>query len=208
MYIADLRKRRIVAMNDLPNQAAAPVRYAYKASLIGSAHRFELTDQGLSWQVGARSAVWPYADIAAIRLSYRPVWMQPHRFRADVENNDGQRIAILSTDWQTASLVARQDREYRAFIDELHARMNGAGSRAALIGGIGPKTHAAGVALVALVALAISGLFVRAIPTGEFSGALFLAGFAALFGWQIGGFVRRNRPRRYRFDDLPEMLLP
>jgi hypothetical protein len=195
-------------MSDLPNQAAAPIRYAYKASLMGPAHRFELTDQGLSWQVGARSAVWPYRDIAGIRLSYRPVWMQRHRFRADLENNDGQRMAILSTDWRTASLIAPQDREYRAFIEQLHARMNGAGSSAALIGGIGPTTHAAGVVLVTLVALAISGLFVRAILTGEFSGALFLAGFAGLFGWQIGGFVRRNRPRRYGFDDLPEMLLP
>ncbi len=193
---------------DLPNQAAAPVRYAFKASLMGAAHRFELTDQGLSWQVGSKSAVWPYADIAAIRLSYRPVWMQPHRFRADIEGADGQRIAILSTDWQTASLMAPQDREYRALIEELHARMNRAGSQAALIGGIGPKTYAVGVALVALVGVAISGLFVRAILTGEWPGALFLAGFAALFGWRIGGFVRRNRPRSYAFDHLPEALLP
>jgi hypothetical protein len=206
MYITELR--RSVVMNDPPNQAIAPIRYAYKASLIGSAHRFELTDRGLFWQVGGKSAVWPYADIAAIRLSYRPVWLQPHRFRADIENTDGQRITILSTSWQTASLIAPQDREYRAFIEELHARMKDAGSRAALIGGVGPKIHATGVALVALVALAISGLFVRAILTGEFFGALFLAGFAALFGRQIGGFVRRNRPQAYAFDGLPGTLLP
>ena len=37
---------------------------------------------------------------------------------------------------------------------------------------------------------------------------LFLVGFAALFAWQIGGFVRRNRPRAYTFDDLPKALLP
>ena len=28
--------------------------YAYKASLIGAAHRFELTEQGLSWRFGGR----------------------------------------------------------------------------------------------------------------------------------------------------------
>jgi hypothetical protein len=83
-----------------------------------------------------------------------------------------------------------------------------AASRAALIGGIGPKSWAAGMVLLALVAVAVSGLFVRAIATGEFAGALFLVGFAALFGWQIGGFVRRNRPRAYSFDDLPPALLP
>jgi hypothetical protein len=54
----------------------------------------------------------------------------------------------------------------------------------------------------------MAGLLVRAIATGEFAGALFLVGFAALFAWQIGGFVRRNRPRAYTSDHLPEALLP
>ena len=62
--------------------------------------------------------------------------------------------------------------------------------------------------VVALVAIAIIGLLVRALAIGEFAGALFLVGFAALFGWQIGGFVRRNRPRGYTFDQLPKALLP
>jgi hypothetical protein len=48
----------------------------------------------------------------------------------------------------------------------------------------------------------------RAVATGEFGGALFLVGFAALFGWQIGGFIRRNRPQTYTFDQLPAALLP
>jgi hypothetical protein len=193
---------------DLPNEAAAELRYAYKASLIGSAHQFELTDGGLSWQVGSKAGIWRYSDIAAIRLSYRPVSMQSRRFRADIENADGGRIAILSTTWQTVALMAPQDRDYRAFITLLHQRVQAARSKAALIGGIGPKTYAAGIVLLALVGIAISGLFVRAIATGEFSGALFLVGFAALFGWQIGGFVARNRPRAYTFDHLPEALLP
>ena len=189
-------------------EGAASTRYAYKASLIGAAHQFELTDDGLSWQVGGKSAVWAYADIAAIRLSYRPVSMQSRRFRADIEHANRQKMAVLSTSWQTVALMAPQDRDYRAFITRLHARMLAAGSKAALIGGIGPKSYAAGIVLLALVGVAITGLFIRAIATREFSGALFLVGFALLFGWQIGGFVRRNRPRAYSFDHLPEALLP
>ena len=191
---------------DLP--AAAGIRYAYKASLVGSAHRFELTDEGLSWQIGGRSAVWRYADIAAIGLSYRPISMQSRRFRADIEGAGRRRLIILSTSWQTATLMAPQDRDYRAFIAQLHARMKDAGSRAVLTGGIGPKTYAAALVLLALVGAATASLFVRAIVTGEFSGALFLIGFAALFGWQIGGFVARNRPQTYTFDHLPDALLP
>jgi hypothetical protein len=192
----------------LPSEAAAPVRYAYKASLMGSAHQFELRDDGLSWRVAGKSGVWPYAGIAAIRLSYRPVSMQSRRFRADIDRSGGGRLAIVSTSWQTAALMAPQDRDYRAFITELHRRMAEAGSTAALSGGLRPGIYAAAVALLVLVGIAIAGLFIRAVATGEFAGALFLVGFTALFGWQIGGFIRRNRPRAYSFDHLPEALLP
>jgi hypothetical protein len=54
----------------------------------------------------------------------------------------------------------------------------------------------------------MAGLFIRAVAIGEWAGALFLVGFAALFAWQVGGFVARNRPRAYTFDDLPAALLP
>jgi hypothetical protein len=192
----------------LSNEVSPGVRYTYKASLIGAAHQFELTGEGLSWRVAGKSGVWPYGDIAAIRLSYRPVSMQPRRFRADIENINRQQITVLSTSWQTVALMTPQDRDYRAFIVLLHQRMKQAGSHAALIGGVRPWAHNAGLALLALVAVAISGLLVRALATGELAGALFLIGFAALFGWQIGGFVVRNRPRTYTFDDLPAALLP
>jgi hypothetical protein len=187
---------------------APETSYAYKASLIGAAHRFELTDDGLSWRTGARSGLCPYLGIAAIRLSYRPVSMQSRRFRADIECADGQRIVVLSTSWQTAALMAPQDQDYRAFIVQLHERIAEAGSRAALIGGIGPTSYAAALVFSALVGVAIAGLLFRSIATGEWAGALFLVGFAGLFAWQIGGFILRNRPRSYTFDHLPEALLP
>jgi hypothetical protein len=187
---------------------APGIRYAYKASLIGAAHQFDLTDAGLSWRIAGRSAVWPYADISAIRLSYRPVSMQSRRFRADISHIDGGRIAILSTSWQSAALMAPQDHDYRIFITALHARMAQAASKASLAGGLRPRVYVAAISLLVLVAIAISGLLVRAIATGEFAGALFLVGFAALFAWQVGGFVRRNRPLAYSFDHLPKALLP
>jgi hypothetical protein len=195
-------------MQDSGAEAAAGASYAYKASLIGSAHRFELTDEGLSWHIGGRSGLWRYDEISAIRLSFRPVSMQQHRFRADVSHTGGGRIAILSTSWQTAALMAPQDEDYRAFIVQLHARMKQAASKAALTGGLRPRIYATAVVLLILVAMAMAGLFIRAVAIGEWAGALFLVGFAALFAWQVGGFVARNRPRAYTFDDLPAALLP
>jgi hypothetical protein len=40
------------------------------------------------------------------------------------------------------------------------------------------------------------------------SGVAFLIAFAALFAWQVGGFIRRNSPVSYSFDHIPEALLP
>jgi hypothetical protein len=193
----------------MQGEGASPVtRYTYKASLVGSAHQFDLTDAGLSWRIGSRSGMWPYADIASVRLSYRPMTMQARRFRADIEKAGGGRIAIVSTTWQTVTLMTPQDQDYRAFIAELHRRMKAAGSKAALIGGIGPLTYAAAVTMVALLAIAMVGLLVRALATSEFPGALFLVAMAVWFAWTVGGFIKRNRPRSYSFDQLPDALLP
>jgi hypothetical protein len=192
----------------LSNPTSAAVRYAYRASLIGAAHQFELTDAGLSWRVSGKSDVWPYAGISSIRLSYRPVSMQAHRFRADIENTGGARLVMLSTTWQTAALMAPQDNDYRAFIAQLHAKMSDTASKATLIGGLSPRIYGAALLLLTLVSLAMTGLLIRAIAIGEWAGVLFLLGFAALFAWQVGGFIRRNRPLAYTFDHLPEALLP
>jgi hypothetical protein len=197
-------------MNHPPDEATT--RYAYKASLVGAAHRFELTGEGLGWRIAGKSGLWPYAAISGIRLSYRPVSMQSRRFRADIGGAGLQRglgrIVLLSTTWQTSVLMAPQDRDYRAFVVELHRRMAEAGSNAVLTGGLKPRLYLAALVLLALVAVAMAGLLVRSIMTGEWAGILFLLGFAALFAWQVGGFVRRNRPQTYTFDDLPAALLP
>jgi len=189
-------------------EATPGASYAYKASLIGSAHRFELTEEGLSWHVAGRSGLWRYDEISAIRLSFRPVSMQQRRFRADVSRSGGGHIRILSTSWQTAALMAPQDNGFRDFILELHARMAKAGSHATLTAGLGRKTYAAMLAFLAVLAVAMAGLLIRALVTGELAGVLFIIGFAALFAWQVGGFVRRNQPHSYSFDRVPRALLP
>ena len=62
--------------------------------------------------------------------------------------------------------------------------------------------------LARVLAVAIATLLLRALWTGEFAGAIFLAGFTALSVWQIGGFMKRNRPRAYTLDALPDDVLP
>ena len=119
-----------------------------------------------------------------------------------------RRLSLFSTSWQTATLMKPQSDDYRRFIIDLHARLAQAGSRADLTGGLGHTSYLVALALIALFGLAMAALLVRALWIAQFGGAIFLVGFAALFAWQVGGFVRRNRPVSYTFDNIPQTLLP
>lgn len=194
-----------------PRDPAGPsggTHYAFKPSLAGGARQFDLTEQGLAWRSGGRSGVWPLDEIAAVRLSFRPTSMQPRRFRADIAHASGDNVTLYSATWQTAALMTPQDGGYRAFIVELHKRLATMGSKAAFTAGIGRTPYLAGLIAMALVGLGIAALLLRALWIGEFTAALFLGGFAALFVWQIGGFMKRNRPRSYTPDALPADVLP
>ena len=188
--------------------SASETRYAFKPSLVGSAREFALTDEGLSWRGSGKSGVWPYNKIAAIRLSYRPVSMQSRRFRADIEDTRGERQTIYSTTWHTIALLSSQGDSYKHFIAELHRRIAKSGGKPVLVGGINRAIFGVGAVLMALVMIAMAGLLIRALIIGEFAGILFLLGFGALFVWQIGSFMRRNRPRSYTLTSLPNELLP
>lgn len=190
-----------------PASSGDGTHYIFKPSLAGGARQFELTGEGLRWR-SATSHLWPWQRIAAIRLSYRPASMQSWRFRADIANQDGRRVTLISTTWHSISQMARQDDDYRAFIVELHRRLAQAGARVELVAGIHPMLFAVGLAVMVLIGIALAGLLLRAVTSGQFAGALFMAGFAAWFVWQIGNFLRRNRPRRYSFDVLPPDVLP
>jgi hypothetical protein len=210
--VDDFRSNRSKIMNviesGLEQHADGELGYAYRASLIGSARRFRLEADGMSWQAGRRSGKWLFSDIGVVRMSYRPMSMQSRRFRADIERRGGGRLIVMSTTWQTLALMAAQDSDYRSFIVELHRRLAEHGARVCLVAGLNPALYFTGAGALALLSLSMAALLVRAVVTGEWAGALFIAGLSALFGWQIGGFMRRNRPRSYTFDALPQDLLP
>jgi hypothetical protein len=191
-----------------PSATDAPITYSYKPSLLGASYAFELTPEGLSWQAGRRAALWSYDDIAMVRMSYRPVSMQSNRFRTDIWNRAGQHVIVVSTTWRSIALVEPQDESYRAFITALHQRVAATGARVLLEGGLLPWVYHVATLVLGLVAVAMVGLLLRAISTGSTAGALFLAALIAVFAWQIGSFMRRNRPVSYPPTALPEHLLP
>jgi hypothetical protein len=192
----------------LDNVEDSVTSYTFKPSLAGGVRQFELTDAGLAWQAGTRRGVWPYASIAAVQLSYRPVSMQPRQFRADIISDGGQRQMVLSTSWKGFALVETRDEAYRAFMLALHRRIAEAGGHAAFHGGMRPIPYALATGVLIVFAIVMVALIARALATDAFAGALFLVALGAVFVWQIGGFMRRNKPCIYTPDALPPQLLP
>jgi hypothetical protein len=183
-------------------------RYTYKPSVGGSPQSFELTGQGLSCQTAFRSVVWRYGDIARIRLSYRPMSMLAHRFRADLRNKDGSKLMIVSATWAGIVALTPQNDSYRAFIEELHRRIAAERSEVECLAGLPRVTFALAAAVFIAVMTALAALFVRALVSGDFVATLFMLGFAAWFGWHTGGWLKRNKPERYQPNQVPPQLLP
>lgn len=193
-------------MND--SEPSARLSYAYKPSLTGAARHFELGDDGITFRSGYRAGVWQYRDIASVSLSYRPISMLSRRFRADIRHKDGKVLTLVSATWASIALVTPQDAPYRAFVSELHRRLQSSEGTIIYAAGLKPPLFAIAAGALGAVMLALAGLLVRAIAMGSMTAALFMLGFAAWFGWTIGRWLLLNKPRTYDPANLPQELLP
>jgi hypothetical protein len=182
--------------------------YVYKPSLMSAPWEFRLEPEGLAFNVGRISGVVRYERIKRVRLSFRPVTMQSHRFLTEIWSEDFPKIPIASVSWRSIAEQARQDAPYTAFVTELHRRLAAAGSHATFTIGMPRPLFALGVVVFAGATLGLAALTVRGLQTGEWRGAAIVGGFFLLFAWQAGNYFRRNRPGSYRPDAVPPGALP
>lgn len=182
--------------------------YTYRPSLLGAPFTFRLMDNGLAYEAGRRAGLIPYTAIGRVRLSFKPSSMQSQRYLTEIWASDSPKLTVISSTWKSMMVQERQDKDYSAFIVELHRRLHAAGTTAQFERGAAPITYWPGLAAFGAVALGLALLIVRALQSDALAGAAFIGGFLALFLWQGGNFFRRNKPGRYRPDDLPADLLP
>lgn len=191
-----------------PAMLPGTITYDFKPSLFGAPWRFRLLPDALEWQVGGRAGQVPYADIQRMRLSFRPISMQTYRFVTEVWPRRGPKLRLMSTSWRSIVEQERQDVGYRAFVTELGHRIAKAQPTMSVETGSPPFIYWLGAAIVAIVALGLAGLIVRALQLEMWGGAAFIAAFFTLALWQAGTFLRRNRPDRRQPDALPDDVLP
>jgi hypothetical protein len=183
-------------------------KYAYKPSLMGSPWMFELSPDALVWSLGSLSGRVPYDSIRRIRLAFRPITMQNYRFLAEIWSEKHPKIPISSSSWKSLVEQERQDAAYVSFLTDLHERIAKAHGTPRLDAGAIPILYWPGLVIFFGICVALAGLIARALQQGESVASLFLLGFFALVLWQLGGFFKRNLPRRYSLDRLPADVLP
>src|ERR1043165_9937954 len=181
--------------------------YSYKSSVIGAPFEFRLAPDALHWGKGGSTGRTQYRRIRRVRLGFRPMTMQNHRFVTEIWT-DGPKLTIASTSWKSMVEHERLDARYRAFVGELCRRIAAAGGQTVFQTGSPVILYWIGVVVFVGASLALAGLIVRALQIGAWSGALFIAAFLGLFLWQAGTFFRRNRPGQFDPEAIPESVLP
>jgi lipopolysaccharide export LptBFGC system permease protein LptF len=102
----------------------------------------------------------------------------------------------------------RLDQSYSAFVRELHLRISNVATSTRFKQGNRPLIYWPSVVVFVAVALGLAGLIARALQIGASGGAAFVGAFLALYLWQVGNFLRRNRPGEYRPGALPKEVMP
>jgi hypothetical protein len=196
-------------MGAAPEQATTPhASYAYKATPLGAIWRFHLAPDAIEWEAGPRRGHLPYADIRRLRLSFRPVSMQSHRFLAEIWPSRGAKLQMASSSWRSMVDHERHEAAYTGFLLELHQRLVAAQVATSFECGSTALRYWPGLVIFAGVALGLAALTAQALAEAAWMGAAMVGGVLSVFLWQAGTFFRRNRPGTYAPQALPRYLLP
>jgi hypothetical protein len=193
--------------DDAPSHGDDPI-YGYKPNLMGAPWVFRLTDNGIEWEYGRRSALLRYEDVKRVRMSYRPATLQGHRFLTEIWGERSPKLQISSTTFRGLMEQQRQDAEYTAFVGELHRRLAASGSAARFEAGMNQWLYWLGSVVMLAIAVALVGWTGRTIWNRDFAGFAVLAGVMLLFVWQVGTMFYRNRPLVYRPEQPPPAVVP
>jgi len=182
--------------------------YAYKPSLLGAPWVFTLKPAGLAWEFGRHHGLVRYERIRRIRLSFRPVTLQSNRFLTEIWSTDNPKLKIASSSWRGMMQQDNLGEAYTRFVTEFHRRLAASGTTPRLSAGMPMVPFGVGLVICAAAVVALTILIARAVQSGEWGASAMILGLFALFAWQIGDYLRRNRPGDYRLEALPRQVLP
>ena len=195
-------------MSDAREAESESLVYAYRPRLVGAAFGFRLGSHSLEWDLGGRRGSVAYPMIARVRLSYLPSNLGARRFVTKIWPRNAPRVELASSSYKSVVLMEEQGPAYNAFVRELHRRIVDARGDCRFDGGFAAWRWWPMAAVGVGGTLGLAYFALQTLASGDWSGMLLVAAFTALFVWQVGPLVTRNRPRSYDPRQIPEDLLP
>ncbi len=199
---------RASAMNQPgPDPIDASV-YRFRPRLVGAEIELSLAPGVLVWRGGSRQVAMPFSKIMRVRLGLRPAWIWSRSYIVELWPSGGSKIEIASTSMRGLLDVQDNGPGYRAFVLELHRRIAAAQANCRFEAGFPPWRWWPAAAIGVVMLAGCIYVSINAVLGEHFVAGLALLGFTALFIWQSGVVIVRNRPRRYSPDAIPQDLLP
>jgi hypothetical protein len=188
--------------------SSVPIEYRFRPRIVGAEQVFRLGPDALEWESGNQRRRIPYRDITFLRLSYRPANVTLKRFLAEIWPREGGKLSLISVSAQGPFNFEDRSKIYSPFVVELGRRIDAVQPGFRFDAGMArwrwwPATVFAGATLVALVYVAVQAQLMR-----DSSLTAVMLVFGALFIWQVGTMLLRNRPRMCEARAIPADILP
>jgi hypothetical protein len=182
--------------------------YTYSPRLMGSVYEFQLSQDGMDWSLGPRGGRISYPMIKRIRLGYKPTSMASARFIAEIWPINAPKLLVSSVSARSMTHTEDQGRDYSNFIRELHRRVAAAKADCSYETGFPAWRWWPSVFIGLITFGAVAYILLQGILARQYALAGVIGLIGGWFAWQIWNVVKRNRPRRYMPDAIPDDVLP
>lgn len=193
-------------MND--SAASSNFEYRFRARPVGGETVLRLLPDALEVETGNRKTQVRYADVARVRLSFRPANLAGQRYLVEIWSRTSGKLSMSSVSARGMFNFENQAKAYCAFVTELCRRIGKVQPSLEIEAGLPAWRWWPGVFFGGAVLFAVLYFMALALRDGKFSLLVVVLIFAALFVSQIGTMLLRNRPRKGRMDSIPAQVLP
>ncbi|WP_165603994.1 hypothetical protein [Saliniramus fredricksonii] len=157
-------------------------------------------------RLGSEQAI-PLAQITEARLTYEPRSFAQRLYRIRLRLASGGNLSLHSVNFRSMVFADRQEEAYAAFVKALLPAIAEANPQARFTAGRTPFVWGALIVTTIAIFLAIAYFVIFALREGEVA-AIAIGLFIGAAGlWQMLPIVRLNRPRDFRPQDPPALLM-
>jgi len=189
--------------------APDPTVYRLKANAFVGKRVYRLTEDALTWEEEGKplDGVF-YDEISEARLAFTPTRMATNRYRAQFVLRRGGMVELFNLNYAGIGNFPAQDREYVAFVTELHRRLAAKGKDIAYRRGNSVAAYIGNIALTIFIFGTLAFVFLFLINFGGPWIAIAKLAIILFFVPVLVRYMLRAKPGTYDPLALPADVLP